>query len=108
MGRGCNCKDAIARRITGNLELETRHAGVPVGADATHRSGAGGDIDRARRFCKAYIGDPTERGQLPIYAEIQVPVLAGIHDRLLDEIIDCSAAVTSAFVDWLHDEGGLL
>jgi hypothetical protein len=64
--------------------------------------------NHTRRFCKAYVGDATERGMLPIYAEIQVPLLAGIHDALLDEMLDCAAAVTSAFVDWLHDDGALL
>jgi hypothetical protein len=64
--------------------------------------------NHSRRFCKAYIGDATERGMLPIYAEIQVPLLSGAHDPLLDELLDCAAAVTSAFVDWLYDEGGLL
>lgn len=61
-----------------------------------------------RRFCKAYVGDVTERGMLPIYAEIQMPVQAGVHDALLNEWLDCAAAVTSAFVDWLHDDGALL
>lgn len=64
--------------------------------------------NHTRRFCKAYVGDATERGMLPIYAEIQVPLLAGVHDPLLDELLDCAAAVTSAFVDWLYDDGGLL
>jgi Putative bacterial sensory transduction regulator len=64
--------------------------------------------NHTRRFCKAYVGDATERGMLPIYAEIQVPLLAGVHDALLDEMLDCAAAVTSAFVDWLYDDGGLL
>jgi hypothetical protein len=45
---------------------------------------------------------------LPIYAEIQVPLQSGVHDALLDELVDCAAAVTSAFVDWLHDDGALL
>jgi hypothetical protein len=63
--------------------------------------------NHTRRFCKAYVGDPTERGQLPIYAELQVPVAAGIHQSLLLEILDCGAAVATSFVDWLHDEGGL-
>ena len=48
------------------------------------------------------------RACCPIYAEIQVPLLAGVHDALLDEMLDCAAAVTSAFVDWLYDDGGLL
>jgi hypothetical protein len=64
--------------------------------------------NHTRRFYKAYVGDPTDRGQLPIYAEIQVPLLAGVHDGLLLELIDCAAAVAMSFVDWLHDEGGLL
>jgi hypothetical protein len=64
--------------------------------------------NHSRRFCKAYVGDPTERGQLPIYAEMQVPLISGAHDPLLVELIDCAAAVAVAFVDWLHDEGGLL
>lgn len=64
--------------------------------------------NHSRRFCKAYIGDATERGQLPIYAEMQVPLISGAHDALLVELIDCAAAVAVAFVDWLHDEGGLL
>jgi Putative bacterial sensory transduction regulator len=64
--------------------------------------------NHSRRFCKAYVGDPTERGQLPIYAEMQIPLISGAHDPLLGELIDCAAAVAVAFVDWLHDEGGLL
>jgi hypothetical protein len=64
--------------------------------------------NHTRRFCKAYVGDVTERGMLPIYAEIQVPLQSGVHDALLDELVDCAAAVTNAFVDWLHDDGALL
>jgi hypothetical protein len=64
--------------------------------------------NHSRRFCKAYVGDPTERGQLPIYAEMQVPLISGAHDALLVELIDCAAAVAVAFVDWIHDEGALL
>jgi hypothetical protein len=64
--------------------------------------------NHTRRFCKAYVGDVTERGMLPIYAEIQVPLQSGVHGALLDELVDCAAAVTSAFVDWLHDDGALL
>ena len=83
------------------------HSTVPPDwADRSYR--VVNEWNHTRRFCKAYIGDATERGQLPIYAEIQVPLLAGAHEALLDEMIDCAAAVTSAFVDWLYDEGGLL
>jgi hypothetical protein len=83
------------------------HATVPPDwADRSYR--VVNEWNHTRRFCKAYIGDQTERGQLPIYAEVQVPLLSGVHDRLLDELVDCAAAVTSAFVEWLYDEGALL
>jgi hypothetical protein len=78
----------------------------PDWADRAYR--AVNEWNHTRRFCKAYIGDVTERGMLPIYAEIQVPLQSGAHDPLLDELVDCAAAVTSAFVDWLHDDGALL
>ncbi|MFF0658704.1 MULTISPECIES: YbjN domain-containing protein [Micromonospora] len=83
------------------------HATVPPDwADRAYR--VVNEWNHTRRFCKAYIGDPTERGQLPIYAELQVPLGAGAHDALLVEMLDCGAAVAVTFVDWLHDEGALL
>ncbi|WBB79592.1 YbjN domain-containing protein [Micromonospora sp. WMMD882] len=83
------------------------HATVPPDwADRAYR--VVNEWNHTRRFCKAYIGDPTERGQLPIYAELQVPLGAGVHDALLVEVLDCGAAVATNFVDWLHDEGALL
>ncbi|WP_189170194.1 YbjN domain-containing protein [Pilimelia anulata] len=83
------------------------HATVPPDwADRAYR--VVNEWNHTRRFCKAYIGDPTERGQLPIYAELQVPLASGVHDQLMVELVDCAAAVATSFVDWLHDEGGLL
>ncbi len=83
------------------------HATVPPDwADRAYR--VVNEWNHTRRFCKAYVGDPTERGQLPIYAELQVPLSSGAHDALLVEILDCGAAVATSFVDWLHDEGALL
>lgn len=64
--------------------------------------------NHARRFAKAYVGDPTERGQLPIYAEWQIPCRAGIHDALLLELVDTATSVATTFVDWLHADGGIL
>jgi hypothetical protein len=78
----------------------------PDWADRSYR--VVNEWNHTRRFCKAYVGDPTERGMLPVYAEIQIPLVSGVHDVLLDEMLDCAAAVTSTFVDWLYDEGGLL
>jgi hypothetical protein len=83
------------------------HSTVPPDwADRAYR--VVNEWNHTRRFCKAYVGDPTERGQLPIYAELQVPLAAGTHDALLVEMLDCGAAVATSFVDWLHDEGALL
>jgi hypothetical protein len=83
------------------------HSTVPPDwADRAYR--VVNEWNHTRRFCKAYVGDPTERGQLPIYAELQVPLAAGTHDALLTELLDCGAAVATSFVDWLHDEGALL
>ena len=70
------------------------HATVPPDwADRAYR--VVNEWNHTRRFCKAYVGDPTERGQLPIYAELQVPLAAGIHDTLLVELLDCGAAVAT-------------
>src|SRR6266508_1720415 len=55
--------------------------------------------NHTRRFCKAYVGDPTDRSQLPIYAEMHVPLGAGVHDALLMEMVDCATAVATCFVD---------
>jgi hypothetical protein len=83
------------------------HSTVPPDwADRAYR--VVNEWNHTRRFCKAYVGDPTERSQLPIYAELQVPLAAGVHDALLVEMLDCGAAVATSFVDWLHDEGALL
>jgi len=64
--------------------------------------------NHTRRFLKSYLGEPTEQGRLSLYAEMQVPLAPGAHDALLDELLDCAAAVSGSWVDWLHDEGGLL
>ena len=63
--------------------------------------------NHTRRFAKAYVGDPLDSGHLPIYAEVQVPLIAGLHDQLLIELIDCAVSVSECFVEWLHDEGAL-
>lgn len=83
------------------------HATVPRDwADRAYR--AVNEWNHSRRFCKAYVGDPTDRGQLPIYAEVQVPLVAGVHEALLKELLDCGVSVSQGFVEWLHNEGGLL
>ena len=83
------------------------HSTVPPDwADRSYR--VVNEWNHTRRFYKAYVGDPTDRGQLPIYAEMQVPLLSGAHDALVAELVDCAAVVAMGFVEWLHDEGALL
>lgn len=61
-----------------------------------------------RRFLKAYVGDPSETGRMPLYAEMQIPMVPGVHDQLLDEFLGCAVDVAEAWVDWLHTEGAVL
>lgn len=90
------------------LVLRARaYSTVPVEwEDRAYR--AANEWNRTRRFLKAYVGEPTESGHLPLYGETQIPVRPGLSDALLDEFIDCAAAVSGAFIDWLYDEGGML
>ncbi|SDD20563.1 YbjN domain-containing protein [Glycomyces harbinensis] len=60
--------------------------------------------NRTRRFLKAYLGEPTESGALPVFGEIQVPVRPGITTALLEELIDCGTAISGTFVEWLEGE----
>lgn len=83
------------------------HATVPL-EWAERAYAAVNEWNHARRFMKAYVGDPTERGGLPFYAEMQVPFLAGAHDELVDELLDCAMAVSATYVDWLHSDAGVL
>lgn len=60
--------------------------------------------NRTRRFLKAYLGEPTDSGALPVFGEIQVPVRPGITTALLEELIDCGTAISGTFVEWLEGE----
>jgi Putative bacterial sensory transduction regulator len=83
------------------------HATVPRDwADRAYR--VVNEWNHSRRFYKAYVGDVTDRGQLPIYAEVQVPLTAGLHQALLAELLECGVSVAQGFVEWLHDDGCLL
>ncbi|MQA26466.1 MAG: YbjN domain-containing protein [Micromonosporaceae bacterium] len=78
----------------------------PEWADRAY--GAVNEWNHTRRFLKSYVGDETESGRLSLYAETQLPLAPGLHDGLLDELIDCAAAVSGSWANWLHDEGALL
>lgn len=83
------------------------HSTVPPDwADRAYR--VVNEWNHAGRYGKAYVGDANERGQLPIYAEIQVSLRAGAHDALLIDLVDSGQTMSTTFVDWLHDEGALL
>lgn len=69
---------------------------------------AANEWNRTRRFLKAYVGAPTESQRLPLFGETQIPLRPGLSDELLDEFIDCAAAVSGAYVDWLHGDGAVL
>ena len=89
------------------LVIRTRpHATVP-GDWAQRAYTVVNEWNHMRRFCKAYDGDPTVAGRLPIYAEVQVPLISGVHDELLVELLDCAVSVSECFVEWLYDEGAL-
>jgi hypothetical protein len=61
-----------------------------------------------RRFLKAYLGEPTDTGRLPLYAEMQVPLVPGVHEALLDELLGCAVDVAEAWAEWLHTDGAVL
>jgi Putative bacterial sensory transduction regulator len=83
------------------------HATVPLDfADRAYR--AVNEWNHLNRFAKAYVGDPTLGGQLPLYAETQIPLSSGAHDALLLELVECGATVATDFVDWLHSEAALI
>ena len=64
--------------------------------------------NRTRRFLKAFVGTPTESGGLPIYGEMQVYLGTGIHDALLDDLVDCVTSVTGAWMEWLAGDGAVI
>ncbi|MGH3736803.1 MAG: YbjN domain-containing protein [Micromonosporaceae bacterium] len=81
----------------------------PVPADWADRAyTAVNEWNHTRRFLKSYVGDETEQGKLSLYAEMQIPLVPGLHDALLDELVDCAAAVSGSWVEWMHEEGALL
>jgi hypothetical protein len=83
------------------------HATVP-GDWAQRAYEAVNEWNHTRRFNKAYVGDLNDLGQLPIYAEVQWPLITGVHQAQLVEFIECAVSVSECFVSWLHDEGALL
>lgn len=90
------------------LVIRARAHGTVAPDWADRAYAAVNEWNHTRRFLKAYVGDPNERGVLPLYAEMQVPLVPGIHDALLDELIDCAAAVSGSWADWLHSEALLV
>lgn len=90
------------------LVMRARAHGTVAPDWADRAYAAANEWNHTRRFLKAYVGDPNERGVLPLYAEMQVPLVPGVHDSLLDELIDCAAAVSGSWTDWLHSEALLL
>ena len=64
--------------------------------------------NRSRRFLRCFLGEAESSGSLPVYADLHLHLGPGIHDALLDDLLDCLAVVSCSWVEWLHDDGGLL
>jgi len=83
------------------------HGTVPVDfADRAYPAVNAWNHDR--RFLKSYLGEPSDSGRLPLYAEMQIPLVPGVHDALLDELLGCAVDVAEAWADWLHTDGAVL
>jgi hypothetical protein len=64
--------------------------------------------NRSRRFLRCFLGEPEASGAMPVYADQHLHLGPGVHDALLDDMIDCLAVVSCSWVEWLHDDGALL
>ncbi|HEV7823390.1 MAG TPA: YbjN domain-containing protein [Mycobacteriales bacterium] len=64
--------------------------------------------NRSRRFLRCFLGEPESGGTMPVYADQHMHLGPGIHDALLDDLLDCLAVVSCSWVEWLHDDGALL
>jgi hypothetical protein len=64
--------------------------------------------NRSRRFLRCFLGEPESGGSMPVYADIHLHLGPGVHDALLDDLLDCLAVVSCTWVEWLHDDGALL
>jgi hypothetical protein len=90
------------------LVMRARPHGTVAPEQADRARTATNEWNRTRRFMKAYIGELTDRGQLPILAEMQLPLKSGITDEQLTELLDSAAHVAMGLTDWLHGDGKLL
>jgi hypothetical protein len=64
--------------------------------------------NRSRRFLRCFLGEPEASGGMPVYADQHLHLGPGVHDALLDDLLDCLAVVSCSWVEWLHDDGALL
>jgi hypothetical protein len=64
--------------------------------------------NRSRRFLRCFLGEPEPGGAMPVYADLHLHLGPGVHDALLDDLLDCLAVVSCSWVEWLHDDGALL
>lgn len=60
------------------------------------------------RRLKSFVGRAGPDGGLPVYAELQLHLGAGVHDALLDELVGTAAGIAGVWADWLRSDGGLL
>jgi hypothetical protein len=82
------------------------HARVPF--DWEQRAlAAANEWNNTRRLLRCCVGMPAG-GALPVTADMYVPLGPGVHDALLDELMECVAVSAQAWVDWLHDDAMLI
>jgi hypothetical protein len=80
---------------------------VPAEWETRALAGAN-EWNRSRRFLRCFLGEPEAGGAMPVYADQHLHLGPGIHDALLDDLLDCLAVVSCSWVEWLHDDGALL
>ena len=64
--------------------------------------------NHTRRFCKAYVGDPTDAVSCRSTRRSRCHSSPAYTTRCWSSCIDCGVSVSECFVNWLHDEGALL
>lgn len=64
--------------------------------------------NRTRRYLRAYLGPQRSDGQLSVLADLYLPIGTGLHDPLLDELLDSAAVAGQAWTTWLHNDALLL
>ncbi|GAA1700507.1 YbjN domain-containing protein [Fodinicola feengrottensis] len=83
------------------------HSHVPMSWEARALTAAN-EWNNTRRLLRCFVGAPSADLALPLTADMYVPLGPGVHDALLDELMESVAVSAQAWVDWLHDDAMLI